>query len=169
MFLQIGGIRITFLILIVCLVMCLGNLRCAVGERTNERRKRDLIKDTVDVIKSLKPPVMRWLRVCKAKKVLKKDAMLKVSNDLFSVYNKLGGMRRAEKDFMFLDAYDVKEGYSEELGGVWKSGLIGDHTLIFKQKFSDDFPYPGIAMRSPNTPDIPSGHGIFVFYRSLKD
>ena len=70
MSLQIGGIRITFLLFIVYLVMCLGNLPYTDGESTNVRPKRDFIKETADVLGSLKSSVKKWLRARKAKKVL---------------------------------------------------------------------------------------------------
>ena len=168
MSLQIGEIRITFMSFIVCLVMCIhfGNLSCN-GESHGVRRTRGVIKEAAELVrKVVKYPVMRWIRVRQARKVMLTDAKLEHKGKRVTMYEKLGGKERAEMDYWLIDAYDVKEGYAKE-SGVWMQGMVGDYVVVFQQKHSDEVPYPAISMLRRNTRERSSGINTIILYRTL--
>ena len=144
-----------------------GNLRCN-GESTIERRKRGFIKEGVGAVRSMvKSPLLRLLRVRTAKKVLLTDAKLYHTDELLNVYRKSGGRERAERDFWLLNAYDVKEGYAMESGGVWKRGMVGDYVVHFEQRYSEEYPYPSILMYRRASRERSIGPVLNVLYISL--
>ena len=88
MALQTGGIRITYLLFLVCLLVCI--LRSH-GENNGIRRKRDIRGDTAKLVGKGISPALRFLRALNAKTVLLADtAKVRQRNERIKVYAKLG-------------------------------------------------------------------------------
>ena len=76
-----------------------------------------------------------FLSIRQYSKLIRTDADLNVV-----WYEKIGGKRRADRDFFKLDAYDVSKGYDKNLQCIWKMGTVGDNTLEYLGKYSEYIP-----------------------------
>ena len=126
------------------------NIGCDDGDTvTNKvgRQRRSLISH--ENAKRILSGVRRWIRARRAKRIMLADATLILKDKDGAFYTKLGGKIRAERDFWMIDVYDIKKGFSI---CAWRCGTVGDNTVNFVDKFSDDSPFPAIFLYKKKVP-----------------
>ena len=109
--------------------------------------------------------IMRQLRTEKAKEILMSDAtLLKTDSDLLiNWYNKQGGRTRAMKEFWMINVHDTTIRRTSDENLIY-SGTVGDSTLKFVDRFSEERPLPALIFSRKTSPETTRGTVIVVFY-----
>ena len=144
MFLSFVQLRITFSVLLFCVVLTLVITESPETRDTvDSRRTRGLF---TGLLNGARKAIMVRHTV-RARKLLLADSLYW---DLHAYNVKMGGIKAARKDFSRLvnmknveEFYDFGRGQKDELS---MRGKVGDSVVLFYPKFSSDVPYPVIRM-----------------------